>query len=280
MKQIVIILALLFFSASATFSQARIGNTKSKLVGKTLVINYDILNAQPTHLFKIWVEITTKSGVNISAKSLSGDVGNAVTGGLGKQIVWDIESDKIIVNESFLVKVFGKPNGMVDEKIVNKEIKNSERPVINSTPAVETVNLKYIGTGKAVLMSAVFPGWGLAKTDPGKPYWLLGIAAYGSLAGSYYMNMEAVSNYDSYLLTMEQTERAKLVSQWEKQNKLSKNLGYASAGIWAVNLIWTATLSNRAKKFYISNNQRANWQISPMFSLQKPATGISLRYNF
>lgn len=278
MKKTVTIFGLLIIFASA-YTQPKITNTKSKLVGKTLVINYDIINAKPTDLFKIWVEITTKSGITINAKSLSGDVGDAVTGGFGKQIVWDIENDKIKVYESFYVKVYGKPNGNIANKITNKTTSENERPNLNNTNH-GVVDLNYIGGGQAFTMSAVFPGWGLSRMDNGKPYWLMGVAAYGCLVGGYYLNMEAVTNYDTYVNSLEKSERDNLASKWEKQNKISKTLAYTAAGIWAVNLIWTTSMAQKAKQYYIGYGNQPGLNIAPVFTAQNKGAGVSLMYNF
>jgi hypothetical protein len=45
-----------------------------------------------------------------------------------------------------------------------------------------------------VFKSLVFPGWGLTNLKK-KPHWIKGLAAYGCVAGSAYLNRQAVNTY-------------------------------------------------------------------------------------
>ena len=121
-----------------------------------------------------------------------------------------------------------------------------------------------------VLSSIILPGWGLSKTLQGEPYWLLGVAGYGCIAGSVYMNRTAIKTFDDYKVSMDADESNVLYDKAVKQHKISKSLGYSAAGIWAISIIWT--LATPAPSHGIS--------IQPVYNQYMNCTMISINYKF
>lgn len=106
MRQIYLLLLLTTFPLNL-FCQTRVTVTKPrlKLSNENLIIEYNILNTDPSDLFKVWIEVTNASGFMINAKSLSGDVGEDITGGSNKRILWNLANDNILLDEEIYVEV-------------------------------------------------------------------------------------------------------------------------------------------------------------------------------
>ena len=128
--------------------------------------------------------------------------------------------------------------------------------------------------GKAIIYSLLFPGAGqsyLARTA--SPV-LLGLAAYGCLAGGYIMNTKSVGSYNDYLAeTNDLIKRKSLADDWTKQKQLSEILVVSAATIWAANLIWVVLMPDDTKRFN-------NINIQSFFDPNNKSSGLKLALNF
>ena len=97
------IFTIFILNSTNAQSKAKIENIDFYAEGANLVITYDIVKAEPNETFNIWVKITTVSGKEIIPNSVTGDVGNGVTGGPNKRILWDMQSDNAQLNEEIEV---------------------------------------------------------------------------------------------------------------------------------------------------------------------------------
>ncbi|MBI4645328.1 MAG: hypothetical protein HY738_01740, partial [Bacteroidia bacterium] len=72
-----------------------ISNVHSQQQGDSVLIYYDILGTTPEQKFDIRVHCSTDGGkiYGEALKSVSGDVGENITGGAGKIIIWDALKD-------------------------------------------------------------------------------------------------------------------------------------------------------------------------------------------
>ncbi|MEN8121616.1 MAG: hypothetical protein ABFS35_14785 [Bacteroidota bacterium] len=208
--------------------------TSLEVVNNKLVISFDFVEDNKGNRYDVWVEITSLSGKRINARTLKGDLGDKLDGGKGKQIIWDYIADDVVLNEEINVEV-------------KALISSSEISTSTGT------NL-----GKAVLMSAVFPGWGISKVDPGKPYWILGATTYLLAGSSLLLNRSADSNYSNYITDLNQESSDNSLEKSKSQDQLSKVTAYSAIGIWAINIIWTAVKASKTKteSFGSLNNQR------------------------
>ncbi|HOW39839.1 MAG TPA: hypothetical protein PL123_04785 [Bacteroidales bacterium] len=241
-----IFLLLGLFTAIAAQSQsARIEPPKLEFDGKTLTIQYDFLDADPSDEYYVWVVIQKKNGDSLKLKSLSGDVGD-VKAGKGKIITWLPSDDSIFLNEDISVEV------------------QAERYV------------KAFNKGSSMLKSALFPGLGQTKVSNGKPYWLMGVVFYGSLAGGIVTYSGYKSNYDKYLA--EETDpqkRSDFLSKAEKNATLSSALLVTAAVIWTSNIIWAGATPNK--------NQPLKYRPITLQPTADPLNGaalLTLRYKF
>jgi len=245
-KQGLFLLFFLFFVYVKISSQAsQIGTPKLEFDGQKLLISYDMINANQSDQFYVWVVIQKKDGQVLNINSITGDVGDTKAG-KGKVITWMPAKDSVFLNEEVTVVV----NAEKYEKSYNK--------------------------GSAMLLSIVVPGLGQTKMSGGKPYWIMGVASYGALAGGLVTYSGYKSNYDKYLT--EETDpqkRADYLSQAEKQANMSSALFVTAAAIWTTNLIWVALTPNRYQPL-----KYKPLTLSPTADPLNGAALLTLRYKF
>ena len=271
MRQFLIIQVLLFLiNPSLLLSQSvvTIPNPRLELDENKIIISYDILNSEPTDLFLIWIEVTDADGNNIKAVTLSGDLGEEIKGGVNKKITWDLEQDKIVLDEEIFIEVKAekKTPPVVEQKTIPVE----------TTPATE---VKTLSKGNMFFSSLVLPGLGQSRIHRGKPYWLLGLASYGCLGGSFYLNKVGASTYNDYKSSVDINEGNELFDKAVKQDKISEYLVYTAAGIWTINLIWILASPG---DIYDSSTQlkQKNFNIEPSYDPYLKSTGLTLTYRF
>jgi hypothetical protein len=253
-----LLMATILFNSGLNLlaQKAKVANTSVEDVDNKLVITYDILNAKASQSFNVSLEITGSSGDVISAYSLSGDIGENVTGGSNKQIIWDYNSDRIVVNEMIYFEIIALPiqSGISEVKDVN--------------------------TGKAILLSTILPGLGLTNIKSGGPYWLMGIAGYGCLGASYFYNKKANESYTTYLENTDASQNDELLSDSQSQNLLSKTFAYSAIGIWSINIVWTAIAANRLKQKKIGLINNRNLLLYAGFDPFTKASSFTFKLNF
>ncbi len=261
---------LLLISPSIILSQPEITITRPRLEldENKIIIEYDILNSQQTDFFLIWIEVTDATGRIIRAVSLSGDFGEDIKGGVNKKITWNFEQDDIILDGEIHIEVKAEKKKLPE---VQKEI-----IPVETTPATD---LKTVSKGNMVLSSIILPGWGQSKVNQGKPYWLIGVAGYGCIAGSVYLNKKAINTYDDYESLLDIGERNTLYDQAVRQDKISEYLAFTAAGIWTINLIWVLATPNKANNTAAFMKQR-KYNIAPSYDPYLKSTGFTLSYRF
>jgi hypothetical protein len=267
-------LLILFILPDALYGQSRITVTKPRLEvsDENLIITYDILNANSSDFFIVWVEVTDVAGNKIKALSVSGDVGNDIKGGKNKRITWNFGNDSIYIDEDLFIEVKAEKAILLEEKaetIIPEETKTIKIDESNT-------GMKKISRGKMVLSSVVLPGWGQTKTNKGKPYWLIGAAGYGCLAGSVFLNRSASSVYDDYKLSMDLDESNALFDKALQRNSVSKIMAYSAVGIWAADIIWVLVTPVKSPVTQKTRELR----IIPGFDAGSNVALLSLTYKF
>jgi hypothetical protein len=106
------ILSFVCFIPSAVSAQEsiKIPQPSLKFLNDRLIIKYEIMGYQPDDRFKVWLEITDSTGNRINARSLYGDIGDEVTGGPLKQIIWDLAADSMYLNADLNLEIFATRN--------------------------------------------------------------------------------------------------------------------------------------------------------------------------
>lgn len=247
MKKRLFNLFIFIFFTGNSFSQGfMITPPRLSFDGYRLLISYDLISKDISDEFYVWIEIQNKNGELLNVKALSGDVGEYVASGNSKRISWIPEKDNVFLNEEVTVEVKAE-----------KYTKSFNR-------------------GSVILLSTALPGLGQTKISKGKPWWLMGVAAYGAMAGGIIVRNSSLATYDSYNAELDNPAvRADLYDKYNKQAGISNAMFISGTIVWVVNIIWTGLAPNPyqpLKHIKVSMNQ-----------LTYPASGevfLALKFNF
>lgn len=96
------------------FAQFEIQNAIARPGNGTVTINYDLVSNVPC---KITLIASADGGANykIFPSALSGDVGDQISPGSGKQIIWLPEDDNMIMGTNYRIKVIARENPVQNE---------------------------------------------------------------------------------------------------------------------------------------------------------------------
>lgn len=121
---------------------------------------------------------------------------------------------------------------------------------------------------QAMKYSAFLPGLGQNKVKyPGtwKNRWILtSVAVYGLIGGSIWMNIKAHETYDKYLAAQTRSEAQNLFSEAKRQELLSYGMAFASAVVWATDIVLVGTRGTKnaiEKKRILKKNQEKDAEI-------------------
>lgn len=229
-------------------SQITVSTPEMTLNENNLEIQFDILNSTPEQKFDVRIEITDSEGKRIQSRSLSGDIGDRITGGRDKVINWNLTADKITMDAGLFFQVLAE---------LSREA--------NAKPELTRKNI--------ILQSLPFPGLGLSKQNPGKPHWLRGVAGYSCVAGSIAFISLSTINENKQDLGQEYYDKS--IQQWH----VSQGMIYTAIGVWATDLIWnivaTKDLKNESS-FYPSKGI----SIHPSYHPETRSPLVGFTYNF
>jgi hypothetical protein len=293
MKPIIFLAFLFVISVINTLGQAgiNISRPQLRLENNKLIIEYNILSGNPDDKFNIGLLVTDSTGTIIKANSLSGDIGDSITPGSNKTIIWNLAADKILINMGIFVEVNAEkliPPAPVEKtvEILKKDKPKEEKPPednsvkkdISPVTKDKVTVVKSAQTGKNLLLSAVVPGWGLTRLSSGKPWWILAVADAGCVAAAIYYNKEASSNYKNYLNSSDATEFDPYFEDASQQQTLSKVFGWSAVGIWAADMCLVAI-----KALNINKSQKKSTSsitIGSYIDYQTSAACLSFNFNF
>ena len=233
-------------------------NRKNNLV----YITYDFLNGQPTDTFNVAADISDVFGNRVHESALSGDIGNNVSGGEMKTIIWNLNVDRIYMEDDIDVQILARnrlPPGnsrliLISENPSVEFIpEKSEVPKSSAETSVKRsaeTTVKSFSRSGIVIQSLVLPGLGLSRVKR-KPHWLRGLAGYGCLAGSIYFNQEAINKLNDISNSNKYgsfEEREDLFARAITMDEYSEWLAYAAISIWVIDFIWTVAGSSELSK--------------------------------
>ncbi len=260
-KYITLTLSFIIFFVSGVLSQSKatIENVDFFQDGDNIIIKYDILKAKNNETFTIWVEVHTSKSGKINPKSVMGDVGNYVSGGKGKEIIWNVKGDNINLDEEISIEVMGKPNAIAKD-------------VSKYPPPVKVKSDRKVSVPAAMGLSLILPGLGNTYAKKGGAYWLLGVVGYGMIAGSIVMNNSAYNAYEDYKDEADFDERKNLHDKAVRNDRMSKYLIYGAAGLWVIDLVWTGLQAGNVNKKY----RDSKVMIYPVYDPVHQSTGVNL----
>jgi S1-C subfamily serine protease len=230
---------LLLILVISTFCQAQnqsanTSNIDFRFNDGKIYITYDIINSETNELYNITTTIYREDGSKLNATSLSGDIFE-VKGGNSKIIIWDQNKDGYVLDEKIYVTL----------GIVTK------------------VN---VPLAKHLLKSAIFPGWGDYKVRNGKLHFLYGVAGFGAIGASIYMNAQANQSYTNYKKSLDFSESNNLFNKAKQQQTLSYVFASTAALVWSIDLATLLHKTNKVKKnitpenskYYFNKTQQTN----------------------
>ncbi len=192
-----------------------------------LVILYSLIGGNPSDAFRVWVEIYDSAGVRINARTLRGDVGDHITGGVDLSISWNPAEDNAFFDKEVFVEV-------------KAELLSADGPAKRKPYRKES------GYGELFIKSAALPGWGLTEMKRGKPYWIVGASSYACLAASFFYHQKALDTKYEYEnstnISIEKNDE--LYNKAANQHQVSRLLAYSFAALWIADKL-ILTLSRR-----------------------------------
>ncbi|MBN2214030.1 MAG: hypothetical protein JW723_07290 [Bacteroidales bacterium] len=272
--------------AQTTFS---IPPPKLKFSNDSLIIRYDILEANNKDRFNIYLEISDAGGARINAHSLTGDIGDSINPGANRQIIWNLSADSIFINNTINIEIIAEKLAVSEVLMKEKELTEMSPDLAKTEdiPGNEAMDkgaeepdakLSRVNVGNYLLQSTIFPGWGLTRLSNGKPYWLFGVAGIGCITASVCFNRKAHLSYEQYLKSPDD-DIAGYYDDAVSQGNLSKIFAWSAVVIWIADLgISGLKASNMNKSYRIGKSDA--FSISPSMDIKTDTPTLSLYYNF
>ncbi len=206
-----------------------------------LVILYNLIGGHPFDAYRVWIEISDSAGQRITARSLTGDLGDHVSGGIDKKISWNMSEDKVYLDKEIFVEVKA-------EKLAGTETTKG-KPF-----------RKESSYGKLFVKSAAMPGWGLTEVKRGKPFWIIGVSSYSCLAGSYVYNRKALDTKHEYENSTDISidKNDELYNKAASQHQVSKVLAYSFVALWIADKIILTVNKKKITRSLNADTSRLN----------------------
>ena len=256
MKRIDFIL-FLFTLFSSLFAQESFKISKPDLSfeNNILTIKYDVIGCGNNEYVNIRMIILNSKGDTINPVYISGDIGKQIVCGIGKSILWDLEKERIALNDDISVLIKGEkynPPTPAKEIISNNPKKFTRENVFFSTVLV--------------------PGLGQSKVSGKNCYFVFSGLVYGSLGTSIYFATRSEKYKEYYHAAIGSTERDDLYNKWQNSYNMSKYFAIGSVGVWLTNIIWSAAIP-------INDNAGRKMNVY-FFAPEKNEFYLSAKWNF
>ncbi len=223
MKRSVLLLSVFLCIADlAAQNEIRISRPELSFSDNVLTVKYDITGCGSGEFVDITLIVLNSKGDTIKPGYITGDMGFRVTCGTGKVISWNIGRDNAKIDDDIQVLVKGR----------------------RSAQPVSTLNMpesENISRGKILVSSVFVPGLGLKKASGKSGFLVFSGLAYGGLGAALFLNLQSKKLKDDYLAATG-NDRDNKFSKWEKNYNMTRSIIYGTAGVWAVNLIWSAVI--------------------------------------
>ena len=242
-------------------SQVKISNAHAELRGANVNITYDIADHHSDDEFAVWIEITDSNGTPLNVRTVTGDIGNHIPGGNGKEISWSPAADHITLNVGIHVQVFA----------------SLMKPPVIHEPVKSNTIIRDISTANLVLQSIVLPGLGLSRAT-GKLHWIRGVAGYACIGSAIAFNRMSVNNNEAYLVESDIPISNNLFEKAVTQDNISEVLAYTAAGIWVADVIWNLVGASSLNRIVDGNSE--GFSIKSYYDPGAQAPILALRFRF
>jgi hypothetical protein len=232
-------------------SKAKVENVNFGYVMQQVVITYDLINTRFNEKFTITLKVYNTKGEEIPVSSVSGDIGEKISGEGKKKITWNIHRDLEKLDDNIYV-------------VIEADLKN---------PKI----IKPISREIGLVYSTIYPGYGGSRITGKKIHLLKGIAGYGLIGSSIIIRGQASSSYDSYKIETNLDKRDEYYQKVESQ-LLTSRLLLAGAGLVWISDYLTVLLSEN-KILNLSDSQR-EISFQPTVTSGCSIPGFSLRITF
>ncbi len=288
---LLIIVLLCFDRIGSAQTEVRVSDPRIELRENIIHISYDLLNSTPSDNFSIGVYVSDNEGSKIYANSLTGDIGKLVSGGKDKHIQWDLEADQIFMDEKIYFEIFAMTVSPPERGFTqnsepaetgsigdNFDYGNSAENSSNTTSYGNYVK-SYSSFG-IVIQSLVIPGLGLSRMT-GNPHWLRGLAGYGCLAGSYYLNRQSLITFEGIERYSDFDDKYEQLQKSITQDNISEVLAFTAIGIWLADLIWNvAGITSFNKRSFTGENRGRGIAIRPGIDPLTYAPVVGIKFSF
>jgi hypothetical protein len=229
---------------------AKIQNTNISLDNDRIIITYDLAGTKPGEKFDVWLRITDANGVLIQGRNFSGDIGKKIYGGEGLVIYWNFAEDQITLSDEISIQVMAE--------------------------LLKTNELSYV---KALALSTIVPGWGLAKTEDKKLYGLMGLAGYGSLAASLIYTFNSKNTYKDYDNSNLILERETLYNEYTSKKNMAEIFGWSAAAIWVADIVWMSVRFGQSRDNpQASVSRRISLGCTSCQAFETPVFSMNIRF--
>jgi hypothetical protein len=264
MLKILLTFCSVLISYSAYSQQVSDMRAELDKLNRQIVLTYN-LSADENKLdkYEIQLYLSMNGGQSFEKDPLiyvTGNVGKGVSPGNDRKIQWRYLTE----NPSFTGK------NIVFKIVAKLDVEAYEK------------RLEQLGGAKRAFNSLVFPGWGDAKVREGKNYWLIGVASYGLVGTGLYLHFKAKNNFENFQNATNIPQGDVYLNNFEDQNRLSRILLGAGAGIWLVDVVgvWlkgkknTRELNELRQARKNRTSWHFDWQANPQFGY------ASLKFRF
>lgn len=202
----------------------RISTPGVSMLNNILTVRYDITGCARGDYIDIRLVILNAKGDTIRPGNVKGDIGSRVNCGFGKKIEWNVARDNILIDEDVEIQVVGRP--------VKQEVPAYIQPG------------KTITRGNVLFASMLVPGLGQKKASGKGGHLVFSGLVYGAGGASLASYIIYKNTYSDYQAASG-TERDELFTKSEKYHNISQYMMYSAAGLWAINMIWSAAIPVR-----------------------------------
>ena len=260
-------ISFLFLQFDGLSQSVTISEPVLKLTDNNVSIHYDILHSHPSEKFNISLEVTDEEGKRFTARSLSGDIGEGVSGGSGKEINWNLATDEVYLEAMLYFQV--------KATIISPENPSAMAKAPETGLKEGTASLS---RSSVIIQSLLLPGLGLSRLDS-KPHWIRGALGYGLLGSSVAFTINSGIKYKEYQAATNLTDRNNLFEVSEKQRNIANYQLYGALGVWVADFVWTLAGSQKLSKG-LAHAQPTGIQIQPSLDTKMNVPMLALRYTF
>ena len=194
------------FSFNAQKNKVSISDVDFKYNGEEIEIDYKIINGHPDDKYRISITAIKSDNSEIIPFFVDGFRTKLSNG--SHSIKWSQKEENIVFDEEIQFELIGSLSS----------------------------NLR-IPNGKHIMKSVLIPGLGDYKLRNKKHYIFYGLAAYGSVVGSYLLNDLGQQNYASYLNSNNYNSAQDFFNKAKQQKLISNVLSLTAGLIWTFDIV-------------------------------------------